>query len=188
MVHREFRVCIYSIIEISLLLHPKKRANCAGSRRRLQGHESFKLCVVHARTPVVPGERDGVRVLATCRFGEAARAGVRYGSPPSARWLRRGSRPLPPAAASRVQAAPAACLLSLPHTRPRASHAHGRRGRPRGRVAGGAGVRSAQWLPQTPHTDGVSSIHTRCSCRVYPCVSALFPLSLAPLSLPLSRP
>ena len=31
------------------------------------------------------------------------------------------SRPLPPAAASRVQAASAACLLSLPHTRPRAA-------------------------------------------------------------------
>jgi hypothetical protein len=31
------------------------------------------------------------------------------------------SRPLPPSAASRVQAASAACLLSLPHTRPRAA-------------------------------------------------------------------
>jgi len=56
---------------------------------------------------------------------------------------------------------------------------YGRSGSTRGRVAGGAGVRYTGGLPQTAHTDGVSSIQAHCSCRVYLFVSALSPLSLA---------
>ena len=176
MVHREFRVPIYSIIEISLLLHPKKRANCAqvqGDVFKAMKASSFVWCMLALLSCLASATAFVCSPLADSARRHVQACGT------EARLQRAGFGGAPDRC--RQQQPPASRLLQ-----PRASSASRTPARVPPMRMGGVGVPGGESLAEQEYEvpNGCRRLRIPTVCRQF---TRAVPVAYTPVCLPFSR-